>query len=60
MVTGDAPLYLRAELGGGRGASLVSEEPLWRPARKIAAKRLAPYLARRAGETREPAPSGPQ
>jgi sulfide:quinone oxidoreductase len=60
MVTGDAPLYLRAELGGGRGAaSLVSEEPLWWPASKIAAKRLAPYLARRAGETREPAPSEP-
>lgn len=46
LLTGDAPAYLRAELGGGRMyASTAGESPLWWPAGKIAAPYLSPYLA---------------
>jgi sulfide:quinone oxidoreductase len=45
LLTGATPLYLRAEIAGGAGfASEVSEQPIWSPATKIAAKYLAPYL----------------
>jgi len=50
LLTGDAPLYLRAEVSGGRGAhSPASEDPLWWPPAKIAGRHLAPYLAGHAG-----------
>jgi sulfide:quinone oxidoreductase len=45
LLTGDAPRYLRARITGGHGfSSEVSEEPLWTPPVKIAARYLAPYL----------------
>jgi sulfide:quinone oxidoreductase len=50
LLTGSVPLYVRAELGGGRGASSVAaRDALWWPPGKIAARHLAPYLARYAG-----------
>lgn len=46
LLTGTAPAYMRAELGGGRMyASSAADSPLWWPAGKIAARYLAPYLA---------------
>ena len=45
LLTGGRPLYMRAHITGGHGFhSEVSEEPLWTPPAKIAAKYLAPYL----------------
>jgi sulfide:quinone oxidoreductase len=39
------PLYLSAHVTGGHGSSSqISEEPLWSPPTKIAARYLAPYL----------------
>jgi sulfide:quinone oxidoreductase len=53
LLTGGRPLYLRAEITGGRGVSSeVSDEPLWQPPTKIVAKYLAPYLEQRAGATK--------
>jgi sulfide:quinone oxidoreductase len=50
LVLSGSPLYLRAELGGGRGkASTADTEALWWPAGKIAAKHLSPYLAEHVG-----------
>jgi sulfide:quinone oxidoreductase len=47
LLTGGAPRYLRARITGGHGfSSEVSEEPLWTPPVKIAARYLAPYLER--------------
>jgi sulfide:quinone oxidoreductase len=47
LLTGGAPRYLRARIAGGHGfSSEVSEEPLWSPPVKIAARYLAPYLER--------------
>lgn len=46
LLTGEAPLYLRAELDGGRATtSTVSSDPLPRPADKISARYLASFLA---------------
>jgi sulfide:quinone oxidoreductase len=46
LLTGKAPLYLRAALGTGHGdSSVVANEPLWWPAAKIAGRYLAPFLA---------------
>jgi sulfide:quinone oxidoreductase len=48
LLTGKAPLYLRAHVTGGHGfSSEVSEQPLWSPPRKIVARYLAPYLEKR-------------
>jgi sulfide:quinone oxidoreductase len=48
LLGGDRPLYLSAHITGGHGSSsVVSEEPTWTPATKIAAKYLAPYLEAR-------------
>jgi sulfide:quinone oxidoreductase len=48
MITGGAPLFLRAELGGGSGGtSLASTEPLWWPPAKIFGHHLGPFLAAR-------------
>jgi sulfide:quinone oxidoreductase len=45
-----SPLFLRAELNGGRGpASVAGSEAVWWPAAKIAARYLSPYLAEHAG-----------
>ncbi len=45
LLTGARPLYMHAHITGGHGFhSEVSEEPLWTPPAKIAAKYLAPYL----------------
>ncbi len=48
LLTGDKPRYLSAHITGGHGfSSRVSDEPLWAPAAKIAARYLAPYLEER-------------
>jgi len=45
LLTGGRPRYLRARITGGHGfSSEVSDEPIWSPPRKIAARYLAPYL----------------
>jgi sulfide:quinone oxidoreductase len=50
LLTGGSPRYLRAELTGGYGAtSTVSDEALWWPPAKIAARYLAPALAEVSG-----------
>jgi sulfide:quinone oxidoreductase len=42
------PLYMTAHLTGGHGSdSRISEEPLWSPPTKIAARLLGPYLEAR-------------
>jgi sulfide:quinone oxidoreductase len=47
LLTGGAPRYLRARITGGHGfSSEVSEDPLWTPSVKIAARYLAPHLER--------------
>ncbi|HSZ12598.1 MAG TPA: FAD-dependent oxidoreductase [Solirubrobacteraceae bacterium] len=47
LLTGDKPRYLTARITGGQGfSSEISDTPSWAPATKIAAKYLAPYLAR--------------
>ncbi len=46
LLTGGVPRYMRAEVSGGRGEDWeVSEQALWWPPGKIAAKHLLPYLA---------------
>jgi hypothetical protein len=41
------PEYLRAALSGGQGeTSIASSHALWQPSAKVAARYLAPYLAR--------------
>ena len=50
ILTGSAPTFLRAELGGGRGDTSVAQpEALWWPPGKIVGRYLAPFLAERAG-----------
>ena len=50
LVLSSSPLFLRTELGGGRGnVSSADAEALWWPASKIAARYLSPYLAEQAG-----------
>jgi sulfide:quinone oxidoreductase len=50
LVTGGAPIFLRAELAGGNGdASAAATELLWWPPGKIVGRHLAPFLAERAG-----------
>ncbi|MGH3011502.1 MAG: NAD(P)/FAD-dependent oxidoreductase [Gaiellaceae bacterium] len=56
LVLSRSPLFLRTELGGGRGnVSSADAEALWWPASKIAARYLSPYLAERAGLAYGPA-----
>lgn len=45
LMTGAAPLYLRAEADGPGRAAEVAAAPLWWPPSKIAGRYLAPYLA---------------
>lgn len=50
LVTGEAPTFLRVELGGGSGNTSAAEsEALWWPPGKIVGRYLAPFLAERAG-----------
>jgi sulfide:quinone oxidoreductase len=50
LIGGPRPLYMRAHITGGHGASSeVSDEPIGGPATKIAAKYLSPYLEARDG-----------
>lgn len=44
LLTGDAPLYIRVELGGP-AEGVASTEPLWSPPGKVAGRYLAAYLA---------------
>jgi sulfide:quinone oxidoreductase len=50
IITGGSPRYVRAEVGDRRGTSAAGAAPLWWPPSKIAARHLAPYLARSEGE----------
>jgi sulfide:quinone oxidoreductase len=46
VLTGGIPVYLRTELGGGRGeTSTFAEDFLWWPPGKIVGRYLAPFLA---------------
>lgn len=45
LLTGGIPRYLRTPLAGADAGQAVSVEPLWWPPAKIAARRLAPFLA---------------
>lgn len=46
LITGEGDLYLRADVGGGRGDSARAEaDPLWWPPVKTPGRYLAPYLA---------------
>lgn len=46
LLTGSTPLYLHADLTGGRGdTTTTSTTPLWSPGGKIAARYLGDYLA---------------
>jgi sulfide:quinone oxidoreductase len=59
LLTGEAPLFLQAKIGGGHGeTSTVSASPLWWPPSKIAGGRLARFL-REAGLPVPPPPAGP-
>ncbi len=50
LLLSSSPLFLRTELGGGRGdVSTVDLDALWWPAAKIASRYLSPYLAEHAG-----------
>jgi sulfide:quinone oxidoreductase len=58
LLTGEAPTFLRAELGGGAGdTSTATSELLWWPPGKIVGRYLAPFLAERAGAILAP-PAG--
>ena len=53
LLTGAAPLYLRAGLGTDREASSAAGvAPLWWPPAKVAARHLAPYLGGAGEEAR--------
>ncbi len=45
LLTGIAPTYLRAPIGGGGDPVEIAASPLWWPPGKIAGRYLAPYLA---------------
>jgi sulfide:quinone oxidoreductase len=47
LLTGIAPVYMRASLGASQQDSATAMSPLWSPPAKIAARYLAPYLAGR-------------
>jgi sulfide:quinone oxidoreductase len=51
LLTGDAPLYLRADISGCAGDdSAISSHALWRPPNKLSGRYLAPYLSHQTGE----------
>jgi hypothetical protein len=45
LLTGIAPIYLRAQIAGTGDSFEVAANPLWWPPSKIAGRYLAPYLA---------------
>jgi CBS domain-containing protein len=49
LLTGSAPRFLRRDVGTG-ATGTVSVDPLWWPPAKIVGRRLAPFLAGKAGE----------
>jgi sulfide:quinone oxidoreductase len=54
LLTGIAPIYLRAQIAGTTGDSFeIAGNPLWWPPSKIAGRYLAPYLARHNQLTRD-------
>lgn len=55
IITGASPRYLRAEIGDRPRTSAAGAAPLWWPPSKVAARYLAPYLARSEGDD-EPQP----
>ena len=56
LLTGSQPRYLRRELGAARETEPVASlEPLWWPPAKIVGRRLAPFLAAKAGGEVPPA-----
>ena len=55
LLTGRSPRYLRTRVGDRDDASASSEAPLWWPPSKIAARHLAPVLARQS-EGNQPRP----
>jgi sulfide:quinone oxidoreductase len=53
LLTGSVPLFVRAELTGGRGdTSTADADALWWPPSKIAARYMGPYLAERMDSAR--------
>jgi sulfide:quinone oxidoreductase len=53
LLTGIAPIYLRAQVAGETGDSFeLAANPLWWPPSKVAGRYLAPYLAGRSPLTR--------
>jgi sulfide:quinone oxidoreductase len=55
LLTGTQPRYLRRELGVERRTEpAASLEPLWWPPAKVVGRRLAPYLASKAGADAPP------
>ena len=51
LLTGDAPLYLRADISGCAGDdSAISSHALWRPPTKLSGRYVATYLSRQTGE----------
>jgi sulfide:quinone oxidoreductase len=56
LLTGSSPRFLRAALADPEATSEGGTNVLWWPPGKIAARHLAPYLAGRTGEGRQPPP----
>jgi sulfide:quinone oxidoreductase len=52
LLTGEEPVFLRADVAGG-GEGQMARSPMWWPPLKVAAPRLGPYLAQRWGGTLE-------
>ena len=52
LLTGIAPIYLRAEIAGTGDSFSTSADPLWWPPGKIAGRYLGPYLADRSALAR--------
>jgi sulfide:quinone oxidoreductase len=53
LLTGIAPIYLRAQIAGTGDSFEIAGNPLWWPPSKIAGRYLAPYLARHNQLTRD-------
>ena len=57
LLTGGRPLYLRADISGSAGDdSTASQEPLWWPPDKLAARYLSPYLSGQVGSASDVMP----
>lgn len=59
LIAGEEALHLRADIGGGGGVGVASQDYLWWPPHKVAARYLARWLEgeRRDGEPEPPRPS---